>query len=138
MQKLFGDLLRSLRIKAGFSLREFAKLVGMQPSNLSLLENNKANPPRDNQILFKLAAALELKKDSEDWNNFFDLAVQDIDKIPPDILEDENIREYLPIMLRTIANTKPSANEILELIRRIREERDTKKANNGSIQKDTN
>ena len=53
MGKTFGDCLRDSRIKAGYSLRAFAKEVGMQPSNLSLIENDKTNPPRDKEILFK-------------------------------------------------------------------------------------
>jgi len=121
MNKAFGDLLRGLRIKAGYSLRSFAKEVKMQPSNLSLLENNKINPPRDKDILFKLAGALKLKESSKEWGQFFDLAVADIDMLPADIAKDERARELLPIMLRTVAKSKLSKEEILKLIKKIRE-----------------
>ncbi len=122
MSKAFGDFLRELRIKAGYSLRSFAKEVEMQPSNLSLLENKKANPPRDKDILFKLAEALRLKKGSKEWEQFFDLAVQDIkDRLPADIAEDKDIRDLLPIMLRTVAKSKLSKEEILKLIKKIKE-----------------
>lgn len=121
MSKAFGDFLRELRIKAGYSLRSFAKEVEMQPSNLSLLENNKVNPPRDKDILFKLAEALKLKRGSEEWGQFFDLAVQGVDRLPADIAEDKHVRDLLPIMLRTVANSKLSKEEILKLIKKIRE-----------------
>lgn len=123
MGKTFGDCLRDLRIKAGYSLRAFAREVGMQPSNLSLIENDKTNPPRDKEILFKLAEALRLKKGSKEWGDFFDLAVQDVDKLPADIASDKEMRDLLPIMLRTVANEKLSKDEILKLIKKIRENR---------------
>ncbi|MBI5207762.1 MAG: helix-turn-helix transcriptional regulator [Candidatus Firestonebacteria bacterium] len=121
MKKTFGEYLRDLRIEVGYSLRAFAKEVGMQPSNLSLIENDKVNPPRDKEILFKLAEALKLEKGSEKWGNFFDLSVKDIDKLPVDISNDEELRDMLPIMLRTIANAKLSKEEILKLINKIKE-----------------
>jgi len=121
MVQTFGNCLRDLRIKAGFGLRSFAKMVDMQPSNLSLIENSKVNPPRDKDILFKLAKALKLKKGTEDWGQFFDLAVQDIDSLPADIATDKATRDLLPIMLRTVANAKLSKEEILKLIKKIRE-----------------
>jgi len=121
MGKTFGNCLRDLRIKAGYSLRAFAKEIEMQPSNLSLIENSKTNPPRDKEILFKLAEVLRLKKGSKEWGDFFDLAVQDVDKLPADIANDKEMRDLLPIMLRTVANEKLSKEEILKLIKKIRE-----------------
>lgn len=120
MGKVFGDFLREMRLNAGYSLRSFAKEVGMQPSNLSLLENNKVNPPRDKDILFKLAEALKLKQGTKDWGDFFDLAVQDVDRLPADIADDKHVRDLLPVMLRTVANSKLSKEEILRLIKKIR------------------
>lgn len=121
MDKAFGDCLRDLRVKAGFGLRAFAKKIGMQPSNLSLIENGKANPPRDKEILFTIARALGLEKGSADWGDFFDSAVKDVDTLPADIADNKAMREMLPIMLRTVANEKLSRDEILKLIKKIRE-----------------
>lgn len=123
MGKTFGSFFRELRIGAGYSLRSFAKKVGMQPSNLSLLENNKVNAPRDRDMLFKLAGALKIKQGSKEWGQFFDLAVQDVDRLPADIAEDKHARNLLPIMLRTVANSKLSKEEILKLIKKIKENR---------------
>jgi len=121
MSESFGDLLRELRIKAGYSLRSFAKEAGMQPSNLSLLENNKVNPPRDKDILFKLVKILKLREETEEWGEFFDLAVKDVDRLPADIANKKCVRDLLPIMLRTVANSRLSKEEILKLIKKIRE-----------------
>ena len=54
---------------------------------------------------------------------FFDLAVQGADKLPADIASNKEMRELLPIMLRTVANEKLSKDEILKLIKKIRENR---------------
>ena len=117
----FGEFLRELRIKAGFGLRVFAKKIDMQPSNLSILENGRTHPPRDKTIQLKIANALGLKKKSKEWGKFFDLAVEDIDRIPADIVSDNNLRDYLPVMMRTVAESRLSAKEIKELIKRIKE-----------------
>ena len=119
----FGEFLRELRIKAGYGLRAFAKKIDMQPSNLSVLENGRTHPPRDRTIQLKIAKALGLKKDSKDWGKFFDLAVKDIDRLPADIISDNNLRDYLPVMMRTVAESRLSPKEIKELIERIKKYR---------------
>lgn len=121
----FGEYLRELRIKTGYGLRTFAKKIDMQPSNLSALENGRAHPPRDKDIQLKVAEALGLKKGSSEWGRFFDLAVDDIDRIPADIAADEHLRNYLPVMMRTVANSRLSVKEIKELVDRIRKYRPT-------------
>ena len=117
----FGEYLRALRINAGYGLRAFAKKIDMQPSNLSLLENGRTHPPRDKGAQLKIAEALGLKKGSKEWGEYFDLAVEQRDRLPADIVTDENLRNYLPIMMRTVANSKLSVKEIKELIEHIKE-----------------
>ena len=119
--KTFGEILRGLRVDAGHSLRKFAKLVGMQPSNLSFIENDRVNPPREKEILFRLAKALMLKKGSKEWGLFFDSAAQDMDdRIPADIADDRALRSYLPVMLRAVEKKQLNKKEMQQLIDRIR------------------
>ena len=73
----FGEILRELRVKAGFSLRAFARKIEMQSSNLRFIENGRVNPPRDKDALLGMATALGLRKRTPDWGKFFDAAVQD-------------------------------------------------------------
>lgn len=56
----FGSQLRSLRIKKGYTLRKYAKIIGMPPGNLSTLENGLRNPPQDSATIFKLVGHLGL------------------------------------------------------------------------------
>ena len=116
----FGELLRELRVKAGYSLRGFAKKVGMQPSNLSFIENGRTNPPRDSETLFRFAQALGLKKGDVQWAAFFDAAAEEPHRLPADIAADKNVRDYLPIMMRTISNARLSQKELKELIEKVK------------------
>ena len=121
----FGEFLREQRLKTGYSLRTFAKVIDMQPSNLSFIESGKTNPPRSTEILFKIASALGLKKDSREWGELFDLASKEA-SVPADIAADKNIRDYLPIMLRTIAEARLTKQQLKELIETIKESRRSK------------
>jgi transcriptional regulator with XRE-family HTH domain len=54
-----GARIRSARVERGLSLRDLAFSIGMEASNLSVIENGKSNP----QILtyVKIAAALKIQ-----------------------------------------------------------------------------
>ncbi len=119
MANEFGEFLRSQRLKAGYSLRAFAKEIKMKPSNLSFIETGKANPPRAFKKLSRIASVLQLKKDSKNWNELFDLSANE-SEIPVDIAANENIRQYLPIMLRSVANARLSKKELEKLIATIK------------------
>jgi transcriptional regulator with XRE-family HTH domain len=56
---LLGNRIKTLRKEKAVSQRELAYKIGMEKSNLSVIENGKSNP----QILtlLKIAAALEVK-----------------------------------------------------------------------------
>lgn len=58
----FGGLVRSLRLKRGLTLRAGAKLLGMDPGNLSKLERSELDPPKSakriSQICFILGAEI--------------------------------------------------------------------------------
>lgn len=122
MKKItFGKLLRDLRVKRGFGLRAFAKKVNMQPSNLSFIENGRVPPPQDESILFRMANLLDLKKGSPEWGQLFDLAVEGRkNRLPADIAADREMRDLLPVMLRTVANQKLKASDLKELIQQIK------------------
>jgi transcriptional regulator with XRE-family HTH domain len=52
-----GQQIRIIRKKQGMALKDLAQAVGMEPSNLSVIENGKSNP----QLLtyVKIASALK-------------------------------------------------------------------------------
>ena len=57
-RKIFGDFLRELRLECEqyHSLRDFAKKVGLSPTYLSHIENNKVPPPSED-VIERLARA---------------------------------------------------------------------------------
>jgi transcriptional regulator with XRE-family HTH domain len=64
----FGPILKDLRTKAGFTLRDLATKVGVDVSYLSKIENGRVPPPSE-AVVFKLAEALKTDK-----NKLLDLA----------------------------------------------------------------
>ena len=116
----FGNLLRDLRIQAGLGLREFARKIKMQPSNLSALENGRVSPPRDAADLFEMAETLNLRKGTKEWDQFFNSAADAPDRLPADIANEPVLRDRLPILLRTLANAKPTDEQIKRIIEQIR------------------
>lgn len=49
-RKSFGPTLRELRKARGFTLREFAQLLGVSPTYMSLVEQEKEKPPTAERI----------------------------------------------------------------------------------------
>jgi len=109
-----GELLKNLRLKAGFGLRGFAELIEMKPSNLSAIEHGRGGLPSDPEKLKKIADALCLVEGSDDWTNFFD-AARSPGYLPADIghLAD---RKLVLAILRTIKNRNLTDNQIENLI----------------------
>lgn len=114
MSTQVGELLKKLRMKAGFGLRGFAELIEMKPSNLSAIEHGRRGPPSDSEKLKEIADALCLVEESDDWTEFFD-ATKSPGNLPADIghLAD---RKLVLALLRTIDNQKLTENQIESLI----------------------
>jgi len=115
----FGEILRELRMKAGFGLREFALKIGMQPSNLSFIENGRTPPPRKSQTLEVMADALGLHDGSEDWARFFDSAAKP-GHLPADLHKNKHIREFIPLLCRSVSAAKLTKEQIEKLVEKVR------------------
>ncbi len=117
----FGEFLKNLRLKQEYGLRSFAKKIQWLPSNLSHLETGRINPPREKEVLYRIAKELNLKKNSTEWANFFDLAAADMPgRLPVDIADYVNDQALAPVMLRTVANKKLTKSQIKKLIEDIK------------------
>ena len=110
----FGDFFRSKRIALGLTLRTFCERFGYDPGNISRLERNILPPTLDDEKLTGYATALQIKRDSEDWVLFHDLAYAAKSSIPKDIRK-QNI-DFLPAFFRTIRNKKMDKQKFQELI----------------------
>lgn len=110
----FGDYFRSKRISLGLTLRTFCERFGYDPGNISRLERNILPPTLDDEKLTGYATALQIKRDSQDWVLFHDLAYAAKNSIPKDIRK-HNI-DFLPAFFRTIRNKKMDKQKLQELI----------------------
>jgi transcriptional regulator with XRE-family HTH domain len=116
----FGEFFREQRIALGVTLREFCRRNGLDPGNISRLERGVLPPPQGRETLEHYAKLLKLKKGSDDWYNFFDLAAAENGRIPPEILEDKEVLEKLPILFRTLRGQKVPDEQLDELVRKLR------------------
>ena len=116
----FGQFFRNMRVKAELSLREFCVEGGFDPGNISRLERGLFPPPESQEKLVQYAKALNIKKGSDDWITFFDLAAAERGRIPEDVLDDEEVVERLPVLFRTLRGQRVDEKALDDLIERIR------------------
>lgn len=120
MSNAFGILMKRLRVHKGLTLREFCLVNGFDPGNYSRLERGLFPPPQKEELLEKYATALSLKRGSDEWLEFFDLAATSRGEIPKDLLSDEELLGKLPLVFRTLRGSALSPEKLDDLIDTIR------------------
>lgn len=63
VNQTFGNLIRQARRQKEYSQRELAKLIGVDYTYLSKLENDRAGYPPSEEVIHELARHLELNED---------------------------------------------------------------------------
>ncbi len=116
----FGEFFRSKRISLGLTLRAFCLKYNLDAGNISRLERNILPPSLDNEKLAALARALQIKRDTEEWVLFHDLAHTAKGQIPKDIINNTEATQYLPLLFRTIRGKKLSKDKLKNLIQLLR------------------
>jgi transcriptional regulator with XRE-family HTH domain len=119
---MFGEFVKEKRLLLKISLRQFARDLGEDPSNWSKIERSAASAPQDEAKLAKIAMILQIQKDSDEWNQLFDMASIDAGRIPDYLMSDKEILKSLPAFFRTVGSIKPKPEEIEKLIDIIRKE----------------
>lgn len=120
-KKLFGKFFKACRIAIKKTLRQFCIENGLDPGNISKLERGLMPPPQSREKLEEYAGCLKIKKGSDDWYTFFDLAAAETGKIPDDIMAKGKIEDKLPILFRTLRGQKVSDDKLEELIKMLRD-----------------
>jgi len=115
--KTFSEFVRNKRVEAGYTLREFCKVIDIDPSNWSKIERGIMKPPQSEAILKEIAIPLKLVPDTEQYKELFDLAA--ISAIPSGLVEQEIINQ-MPAFFRTVRLEKPNESELRSLISKIR------------------
>ena len=72
------------------------------------------------ELLEKYASALGLKRGSDDWLEFFDLAAASRGELPKDLLSDQEVLGKLPLVFRTIRGSQLKREQLDELVEKIR------------------
>lgn len=120
-RKLFGEYFKASRIAIKKTLRQFCIENGLDPGNISKLERGLLPPPQSREKLEEYAGYLKIKKGSDDWYTFFDLAATETGKIPDDIMAKGKIEDKLPILFRTLRGQKVSDENLEKLIKMLRD-----------------
>ncbi|MBI5173320.1 MAG: helix-turn-helix domain-containing protein [Candidatus Melainabacteria bacterium] len=118
--KVFGDYVRERRQELRIGLREFCSTLELDPSRWSKVERGTLQPPKDEDILAKIAKVLKIPKSGAEWEKFRDLAIFSRGEIPQDIMEDKELVACLPLVFRTLGREKPTKEQLLSLADLIR------------------
>ncbi|HTV62975.1 MAG TPA: helix-turn-helix transcriptional regulator [Verrucomicrobiae bacterium] len=119
MKKTFGQFLKMKRLALDLSLREFARKVGMQPSNYCNVESDVLPPPPP-EGLERISKVLGLKKGTPDYAKFHDLSARGRDEIPADVEQIVKENDLIPAMLRTVEYEKVTKNQLRGIIDDLR------------------
>lgn len=113
----FGKLIRQARREQEYSQRELAKLVGVNFTYLSKLENDNADYPPSNEVIRSLAIHLNLNEeeltrlagriDPEDAERFRDLLKQ---------------YQEMPVLLRRLQNNPKFARKVFRDAEKLKDE----------------
>jgi len=117
----FGEFFKEKRLAAGKTLRAFCVENGLDPGNMSRLERGLLPAPQSRELLERYARVLKIKKGSDAWYQFFDLAAAETGQIPKEVLEDSEVVEKLPILFRTLRGQRVPDEDLEKLVRLIRE-----------------
>ena len=124
----FHELFKKKRLEIG-TVREFAKQSGLDLAFVSRLENGIVLPPKDSEKLAKLGTALGIIKDTDEWQEFMDLAAVAKNELPVDLQGDERIASVLPAFYRAFRKKEVGETEIKKLINMIKESGEEKEPN---------
>ena len=115
MAKTFGKFLKEKRVALDLSLREFARKVGLQPSNYCNIEADVLSPPPVD-ALERIAQALGLRRGTKDFEAFHDLAAKGRDEIPADVTRIVKENHLIPVMLRTVEYENVTKSQLRGII----------------------
>jgi transcriptional regulator with XRE-family HTH domain len=118
---IFGEYFRELRLRRGLTLRAYCVESGEDPANISRIERGLKAPPKDEEVLLRMAESLGLQRGSEEWRYFHDLATVSAGRIPKTVMKDAELVKHLPLLFRTMSGAKFSDEKLDEFVEYVRE-----------------
>lgn len=123
METSFGPFFHARRIATGLTLRQFCQKYELDPGNVSRLERGILAPPVSRKKLEEYARYLGLKRGSDDWRHFIDLAAAGRGRIPSELMARKTIVDKLPVLFRTLRGNQIDENMLDEVVKAIRKSR---------------
>lgn len=120
--KTFGKFFKQKRIALGLTLREFCRLNGFDPGNISKIERGLLPPPQTTDKRLQYARALGIEEGTDDWLEFCDLATTSAGKIPPDMVSNTEVMNALPVLFRSVRRKDLDEEDLKKLIESIERE----------------
>jgi len=112
--RTFGQVLRERRVAKGFSLRKFAEMVGVSPTYLSQVEQNKVEKPPTAERVRRMAELLGANAD--EWSALAGRVPEDL----PGIIKKQPTQ--LPELLREASGLTPEQlKQFIAKMRRAKE-----------------
>ena len=120
MSQTFGKLIRQARKQKEYSQRELAKLVGVNYTYLSKLENDHAGYPPSEDVIDLLAHHLELSERKDELRRLAGRITPDDAKVFEDL-----VKKYkqMPALLRRMRDEPKFARELLQKTNQDNEEK---------------
>jgi len=115
----FGEFFKKIRQTRDLSIRQFCLKYGYDTGNISKIERGVLAPPQSKRKLSDYARALGLKRHTEDYNKFFELAALQNKATQLQSLfhvSDQKIIDKLPSLFAKLARgglTEEKVNQIL-------------------------
>ena len=128
----FANYFSDLRKATGLSMRKFATTKGYDVGYISRIEAGITRPPVETEKMEALAAALEIRKETKQWVEFFDLAAASRAELPADLKEDQAVLNLLPAFYRTLRREKISEDEVDKLLEKLTGASDETRTKGGS------
>jgi transcriptional regulator with XRE-family HTH domain len=122
MATTFGQFIKERRGKLELGLREFCIVASIDPSNYSKYERDILPPSPDH--LKRIAKALKIKTNTENWDLMQSLLAAAKEEIPSDWTKNKRVMELLPAFYQKLRgyDTPGDEDPIAELVRLLRRE----------------
>ena len=111
MSQTFGKIIRQARIDKGYSQRELAKLIDVDYTYLSKLENDHAAYPPSQEVIRLLARHLDLTEREEELMYLSGRITADDEKIFSELLK--TYEKQVPALLRRMQENPDFAKKLL-------------------------
>ncbi|MEG4501160.1 helix-turn-helix transcriptional regulator [Microcoleus sp. F10-C6] len=110
MSKTFGQLIRQARQGKGFSQRDLAKLVKVDYTYLSKLENDRAEYPPKEEVIQSLAHQLELEL--KELRDLAGRITPEDAKVVQDLVK--RYPKQIPVLLRQMRDNPELAKKFIQ------------------------